>query len=208
MKKRRTKKIHFVFIATVIILLLAFSYKYVLKGPAKESVQAGTDFFDCNDPEGEFDKNACDLIASDPRLNTCQSAKNAEYAFFCIGLISKNKGACENIKNKPYMYYLCRAYTDDNPEMCSMIGVASQEDNCYADIGMNTRNSEVCNKIVSESKKTTCFGVIDLDLKKCFADDETKNTCIVNVLEFSGGKSSCDELAGQDRQDCLGISGG
>lgn len=159
---------------------------------------------DCKNPINDDEIKACNLISANPKLQQCQN-RIVEEMFFCIALITKDSEVCRNIKGSKY--YLCRAYTEDNPEMCAEIKIEAERDRCYADLGMNLRNRDICNKVESEGKKTACFAVIDLDLEKCFYDEDTKEVCISNILEFSNSKVLCDDLDKERREECLMISG-
>lgn len=165
-----------------------------------------SNILDCNNQQNSVESRACSLISADPdRLGQCEGSY-LEHAFFCIAFLKNDNKVCENIKTSAY--YLCRAYTENNPKLCDKNKADYARDDCYLDLGMNLRDKELCNKVLDEQKKGSCLAVTDLDLERCFDYEAGKYACVKNVLEFSNGKVSCDDLSGNRLDDCLEIAGG
>ncbi len=162
------------------------------------------EFLDCEKPKTSAEIKACSMIASNPKLQQCKDREINE-VFFCIAILTKDSEVCENLKDA---YYLCRAYTDDNPSMCDNMESQTGIDMCYADLGINLRSAELCNKVKSAAKRSSCLGAVNLDIDRCFDSNMTKRICVENVVEFSQGKVSCSKLTGEKLKECLNIIGG
>lgn len=149
-----------------------------------------------------LERKLCRLTFNKPELQQCLQNKDLEYKFFCIGLINNDSELCQYTKSGSKEIW-CKAYITKNVDLCNTIQNSKEKDWCFTDIGMNLRDSQICDKITDQKSQTSCIAVAKEDPELCLKGaDEYKLNCILSIIESTSNKELCN-LLGNRKEECL-----
>ena len=148
-----------------------------------------------------IDRRICEFVLKKPELQQCLANDKTYYKLFCIALLTKNYKICNYINTNVEKNW-CKAYVTKNVKFCNQIKNKKDKDWCYTDLGMNFKDSAICNKINDAKYKTSCTAAATQSPELCLGGaKEFKLSCIVIIAESTGNKNIC-ELLGEQKKEC------
>lgn len=214
--KNLLKKHKFLFICTVIFIVLAAVGSYYLIREEPYIVQGSMDDFlrECEQAESQGEC-LTDLAIDSRDVSLCDKLEDEGSKDDCYNLSNSLIGdivACEKVQNETIREgcYLRLAIRKKDLSFCEKINYQFALNECYLKTAAFKKDTSICDRLPIQTDRDFCYGYASHDISVCETIEEkparSKELCYLEIAEASQNASICKIAKEQSWREACYVS--